>query len=153
MRNIFFGLLFFASSTSFAEVSLWNAAAEHTLKAVYDSSKKDYGSSTVDSGVHALGSYLPKNAVITRSWIYVVDQLVDNGTGTLAIFCEDANNIKTATDMTGSAAGAKVEGQSTGAASAFVAGIAADCEVKAKVAGANITAGKLDVFVTYVIAD
>ena len=102
---------------------------------------------------HGLGVSLPANAIIVRSWFYVVTQFVDAGSGTVAISCEDANNIKTATDITGSAAGAIVEGESTGAASAFKASIAAACEITATVATAAQTAGKLIVFVEYVVAE
>lgn len=102
---------------------------------------------------HALGVSLPANAVITRSWLYIVTQFADAGSGTVALSCEDANNIKTATDITGSAAGAFIEGQSTGAASAFVGSIAAACEVTATVAGAAQSAGKLIAFIEYVVVE
>lgn len=123
----------------------------NVLKAVYD----------VSSGLHSgtsgatvnLGVYLPAKALIVRSYIYVVTQLVDGGTGTLAFQCEDANNIKTATDMTGTAAAGFIEGQSTGAASAFKAAIGSRCQMQAVVAGATISAGKLDVYVEYMITD
>lgn len=104
-------------------------------------------------GAHALGVTLPAKAIIVRSWFFVDTQFVDGGVGTVALHCEDANNIKTATDITGSAAGAFVEGQSTGAASAFVGSIAAACEVTATVAGADQTAGKLTAFIEYVVTD
>lgn len=104
-------------------------------------------------GARGLGVFLPANAMIVRSYLYVVTQFVDGGSGTVALSCEDANNIKTATDITGSAAGAFIEGQSTGAASAFVASIAARCEINATVAGADQTAGKLIGFVEYVVVN
>jgi hypothetical protein len=71
--------------------------------------------------------------------------------GTVALSCEDANNIKTATDITGSSANAFVEGASTGAASAFVRGIGAACEITATVATATQDAGKLVGWVEYVV--
>lgn len=123
-------------------------------RATYDVTGGEHsGSSTVNSGLHSLGVTLPAKSLITRSYLYVADELVDGGSGTLAIQCEDANNIKTATDMTGSSAGDSIEGESTGAASAFVGGIASDCVISAKVAGADISAGKINVFVEYVITD
>jgi hypothetical protein len=102
---------------------------------------------------HTLGEWLPANAVITRSFFYINTQFTDSGTGTVALSCEDANNIKTATDITGSAAGSIIEGESTGAVSAFTSGIAARCSITATVAGAAQTAGKLTGWVRYVIAD
>jgi hypothetical protein len=104
-------------------------------------------------GAHTLGVTLPAKAVITRSYFKIITQFVDSGSGTVALSCEDANNIKTATDITGSSANAFVEGQSTGAASAFVRGIAAACEITATVATAAQDAGKLIGWVEYVVED
>ena len=104
-------------------------------------------------GAHALGVTLPAKSIITRSWFYTDTQFVDAGSGTVALHCEDANNIKTATDITGNAVGSIVEGESTGAASAFKASIGAACEITATVATASQTAGKLTLFVEYVVAD
>ncbi len=107
-------------------------------------------------GAHTLGVTLPAKALITRSWIYVVTQLTDTGTCTVALSCEDANNIKTATDISGSAAGAFIEGESTGAASAFVGGIASACLITATVADGGscvpIT-GKVIAFVEYSVGE
>jgi hypothetical protein len=100
---------------------------------------------------HGLGVSLPAKAIIIRSFFQIDTQFVDGGAGTVALSCEDANNIKTATDITGSSVGAFVEGASTGAASAFVGSIAASCEITATVAGAAQTAGKLTGWVMYVV--
>jgi hypothetical protein len=107
-------------------------------------------------GATALDAALPAKAVIIRSWLRVTTQFADTGTCTIAISCEDANNIKTATDITGSAAGAFIEGQSTGAASAFIASIAAACTITGTVADGGScvpTAGKLTGWVMYVTHD
>lgn len=103
------------------------------------------------TGAHALGVYLPAKAVITRSYFKIITQFSDSGSGTVALSCEDANNIKTATDITGSSANAFIEGASTGAASEFVRGIAANCNITATVAGVTQDAGKLVGWVTYVL--
>lgn len=105
------------------------------------------------TGAHGLGVTLPAKSIIIRSWFYIDVQFVDAGSGTVALSCEDANNIKTATDITGSAVGAIVEGESTGAASAFKASIGAACEITATVATAAQSAGKLTLYVMYVIHD
>jgi hypothetical protein len=102
---------------------------------------------------HPLGVTLPAKAVITRSYIYIVTQFVDAGAGTVALHCEDANNIKTATDITGSGDGSFIEGASDGAAANFKSGIAAACEITATVATAAQTAGKLVVFVEYIVVE
>ncbi len=107
-------------------------------------------------GAHTLGVTIPAKALITRSYIYVDTQLADTGTCTHAISCEDANNIKTATDLTGSAAGAFIEGASTGTAATMVGSIAADCLITFTVAdgGACVPAtGKGTVFVEYVVSN
>lgn len=99
----------------------------------------------------SLGVALPAKSTIIRSWIYVKTQLV-GASSTMAFSCETANNIKTATDLTGSAAGAYIEGASTGASTAFK-DIVSACNITATIATANLTAGKLDVYVQYVVHD
>ena len=119
---------------------------QHVAKFIYDVS-----TDTGTVAAHGTGVFLPANAVITRSYFKIITQFVDSGSGTVALSCEDANNIKTATDITGSSANAFVEGASTGAASAFVRDIAAKCEITATVAGVAQTAGKLVGWVEYII--
>lgn len=108
-------------------------------------------------GAHGLGVSLPAKAIIIRSWLYTVAQLTDTGTCTIAFSCEDANNIKTATDFGGVAADTLTEGASTGASSAFTKSIAAACEITATVADggscAAPTTGSMNVWVEYVVQD
>jgi hypothetical protein len=137
--------VFLSDATSGQE----GAFVQKTVRFVYDGATDGY-----TSAAHGLGVYLPARAVITRSYFKIITQFADSGTTTLALHCEDANNIKTATDITGSSADAFVEGQSTGAASAFVRGISAPCEITATPAGAAnnlLQAGKLVGWVTYVL--
>ena len=106
---------------------------------------------------HGLGVSLPANAIIVRSWFYTVTQFVDAGAGTVALSCETANNIFSAADITGNADGVKVDGiqqafatfDGTGAAGV----LGAACELTATVATAAQTAGKLNLFVEYVVAE
>lgn len=88
----------------------------------------------VTVGAHPLGVSLPAKAVITRSFIRVNTQFADTGTCTVALHCEDANNIKTATDISGSASGAFIEGESTGASTAFKSSIGSACEITMTIA-------------------
>lgn len=114
----------------------------------------DFADGDLAVGAHSLGVALPAKTLITRSYIRIETQLVDTGTCTVAIHCEDANNIKTATDITGTAANGFIEGQSTGAASAFVASIAAACNITLTVANGGScvpSAGKGEVYVEYVV--
>ena len=104
-------------------------------------------------GAHTLGVTLPAKAIITRSFIQVNTQFEDTGTCTIAISCEDANNIKTATDFGGVAASI-VEGESTGAASAFKASINAACLITATTVDSSscvVSTGKMTIFVEYVV--
>jgi hypothetical protein len=103
-------------------------------------------------GAHGLGVTLPASAIITRSFFFVKTQFVDGGAGTVALHCEDANNIYSAADITGNAAGALVEGVSTGS-SGNMKIVDAACEITATVATAAQTAGKLVGFIEYVVAD
>ncbi len=102
---------------------------------------------------HLLGVSLPAKAIIKQSWFYIDTQFVDAGSGTVAISCEDANNVLTASDITGITAGTITTGASTGSAATMVGGIAAACELTATVATAAQTSGKLTVFVEYVISN
>lgn len=108
-------------------------------------------------GAHGLTTTLPAKAIIIRSFIYTVAQMTDTGTCTLAISCEDANNIKTATDFGGVAADTLTEGASTGASSAFTKAIAAACEITATFADGGScvapTVGSANIFVEYVVQD
>lgn len=110
----------------------------------------------VDGGTVAargLGVTLPAKSLITKAWFYTQVQFVDAGSGTVALHCEDANNIFTATDITGNAVAAVVMGAADGAVANMVKAIANACEITATVAGAAQTAGKLVLFVEYVVHD
>jgi hypothetical protein len=99
---------------------------------------------------HGLGITIPAGAIITRSWFYTVTQFVDAGAGTVALHCEDANNIYSAADITGNAIGVMITGVQDDAIANFTGSIAADCELTATVATAAQTAGKLILYVEYV---
>lgn len=118
--------------------------ALHIAKATYDFA--------VQGGAQAalsLGVTIPANATIIRSWIYTVTQ-VAGASSTVALSCETANNIFSAAAMTSITAGTLTEGVSTGAASVFKP-ITAACLVTATIATANVTAGKFNVYVEYVV--
>ncbi len=100
---------------------------------------------------HALGVILPAKAVIIQSWYKIITQFSDSGSGTVALSCEDANNILTAGDITGISANTITTGASTGSAATMVRAIGAACEITATVATATQDAGKLIGWVEYVI--
>ena len=120
------------------------------------STKLQYGVATnggTSGTAYGLGVFLPAKAVITRSFVHIDTQFVDDGTGTIALSCEDAGNIRVAGDITGSTSGTFLDGASTGAIAGFKSSIAARCEVTATVSGANASAGKLTGWLNYVIHD
>lgn len=98
-----------------------------------------------------LGVFLPAKALIKQAWFYIDQQFVDAGSGTVALFCEDANNIFSAADITGSAVGTITSGVQTGTAANMSKAIASPCEISAVVAGSAQTAGKLTLWVEYVV--
>ena len=184
-------LALITASTSFAGVSLDDDAIyemnkrmgypafKHSLgnmldekakvvKVVYDAGIGDYGSSTVSSGVHGLGTTLPAGAIITRSWLQIAKSLSYGShatatfkyyqflASTIAFSCEDANNIKTATDLSRDAnvqTDDFVEGASTGTAATFKGGIASECEITATLSRSSFDDGRILVFVEYVIGE
>ena len=127
------------------------------VKASWNATLNDQGSSTVDSGLHSLGITLPANSLVTQSWFYTQVQGVDAGTtsgaATLAIQCEDANNIYSANDISGISVGTITAGANTGTAGNMVAAIAADCNVSVQIAGDNWSAGADIIFIEYVLAE
>ncbi len=137
------------------DVLLSNTTADGTFvpkiaKASFSFADGDLAVTTV----HGLGVSLPAKALIIRSWIHITTQFADTGTCTFAIQCEDANNIKTTTDISGSAADAIIEGESTGAASAFKKSIGAACEISSLMTDSSScvpSAGAGEAYVMYVV--
>jgi hypothetical protein len=106
----------------------------------------------VSAAGHGLGVTLPAGAVITRSFFKVITAFTYSGSanGTLALSCEDANNIYTATANSGQTANSFVEGASTGTAATMVRGIASACEITAT-PSVIVTAGKLIGWLEFVV--
>lgn len=99
----------------------------------------------------ATGVTLPLKSIIEQCWFRVETQLVDAGSGTLAVQCEDANNIFSAADFTGNAAGAIVAGAPLGTIATMVDDIAAACDISFVIGGAALTAGKLRGYCRYTV--
>lgn len=118
------------------------------VKVVYDTA---LGATSGSS--YPLGVTLPAKAIIWTGVIHIDTQFADSGTGTVALTCEDSGNIKNATDITGSAAGALIALQPVGSAATAVSSIAERCVVTATVGGADQTAGKLSAWLFYFVHD
>ncbi len=112
----------------------------------------DCGSSDCSVGTVSMVQALPATAIITQVYYYIVTQFVDGGSGTVALHCEDANNILTAGDITGISGGVVTTGAAIGTAGTMVASIASACTITATIATAEQTAGVLVLFVEYVVA-
>ena len=102
-------------------------------------------------GAHLTGASLPAKAVITNSFCYTDVRFVDSGSGSVALSCEDADNILTAGDITGNVIGTIIVGGPK--YSAPISAIASACNITATVAGADQSAGKLTCWIKYVIHD
>lgn len=136
-----------AGVTSISNTSNGDSAnyAPRIAQATYDFSVQG---GTV--AAHGLGISLPANAVIMNSLMEVVTPIVSvSNNGTFAISCEDANNIFTATDIDSSSAGDILKG--TALPSAPVGHIASACEITATIGTNAFTAGKVIVWVEYVV--
>jgi hypothetical protein len=106
-----------------------------------------------DVGAIGLGVTLPAKAIIEHVYWYTHTQVTDGGAGTGALSCEDANNLFSAADITGNAAGAIVEGIADGTTTNFVSDISAACELTWTIGTAAATAGKLIFYVHYTVAE
>lgn len=113
----------------------------------------DCGVSSCTVGALGLGVTLPANALLQRSFFYTVTQFVDGGAGTVALSCEDANNIFSAADITAITGGTVTDGVQDGTAATITGSIAAACEITATIAVAEQTSGKLILFVEYMVVE
>ncbi len=104
-------------------------------------------------GAHSLDASLPAKSLIKQSYYYSAVQPVSAGGGTLAVSCEDANNILSAVNVTGKTVGTISAGVQTGAAAQMSGGIAAACDIVATIASSDYTAGKLNFYIEYVTTD
>ena len=116
--------------------------------AIFDYNFADDGGAI---GTIASGVSLPANALIEQCWFRVETQLIDAGSGTLAVTCEDANNIFSAADFTGNAAGSIVAGAPLGTVATMVDDISASCDISYVIAGAALTAGKIRGYCRYTV--
>ena len=141
--------------------------------ATFDTAANDSsGTSNKTIAAHGLGVYLPDNAIITRAWVDVITTFTSsNDTATIALKAEGANDLVSAIAIND---GTNVwdEGQhgaitnnfaldgsaltqvAMGAArAATLIKTTAERELTATVATQALTAGKLVLYVEYVLSD
>lgn len=124
-------------------VGLYNAQVAH-----------DYWDQTVGTngavGAHTLSVTLPANAIIQQAYTYSVLTPATGTSATLALSCGSAT-ILTAADVTGRTTGTITANNQTGTAATMSNVGSSACVVTATVAVGTFTAGKLDIFIDYVI--
>lgn len=121
----------------------------HTARFTWDFS--EHGGAV---GVASLGITLPAKALIRQNFFHSATTPVSAGAGTVAFSCEDANNLFSAAAITGWTAGTFQAGvASDGAVGNMIDDIAAECEIVATIASAAYTAGKVNGFIDYCVAD
>ena len=104
-----------------------------------------------DVGTISLDASLPANAVVTRSYAYIVTKETSSpSNATTGVACGSAS-LQTAADETGVSAGAFIEGDSTSSATNFKKVGASPCTVILTIGTGNLTAGKFIGFANYVI--
>ncbi len=104
---------------------------------------------------HTSGVMIPANAIIRQVWFYTKASLVSTGNnGTIAVSCNSANDIFSAADIdaTTGVAGQIGTGVETGTAATMLK-VTTACDVTFTVAVNAFTAGKMDWFIEYVIAE
>lgn len=93
---------------------------------------------------------IPAGAIIERAY-FLVDTQVAGATSTLAFQCNSAGDLLATASQTGVTAGSIIAGIPVGSPSTMVY-TSAGCTVKYVIGTANITAGKLEMFIDYVVA-
>jgi hypothetical protein len=143
-----------AASISESKLSVPNTSGlfvPRVARIVWDSTSGTNGA----VGSHALGVTIPANAVIRQAWFFTKTSLVSvSNNGTIAFQCNSANDIFAAADIDASSgvAGQIGAGVETGTAATMLK-VTTACNVAAVVAVNAFTAGKIDLFVEYVIAE
>lgn len=104
---------------------------------------------------HASGVTIPANAVIRQVWFYTKTSLVSaSNNGTIAVQCNNANDIFSAADIDASTgvAGQIGSGVPIGTAATMLK-VTTACDITFVVGTNAFTGGKMDWFIEYVIAE
>lgn len=105
-------------------------------------------------GNHFVKFGLPANALLLRSFAYVVRGFTGSSGSTIAAGCEDPGNIFPATNINQLTAGRVLDGNNSLLGTlTFASSIAAGCVISTAVGTAAATAGKIDFYLEYVVRD
>lgn len=120
--------------------AVWDPSGDTTMRTV---------------AAHGLGVTIPANAVIRQVWFFTKTSLVSaSNNGTIAFSCNSANDLFSAADIDASSgvAGQVGAGVPIGTAATMLK-VTTACEITATVAVNAFTAGKIDFFVEYSMAE
>ena len=155
-----------------AQAAESNISVKQVACAIFDTAKNDSsGVANTAIGAHGLGVFIPIGAVITDAWIDVKTSFTSAGTnaGTIAVKCEgagdlvaalaisDASNIwnagvrGTLVGMTALDGNSLTRIANAAAVAATLIKTTAEREITVTTAGQVLTAGKMAIFVEYVI--
>ncbi len=128
---------------------------QYGATAVFDTAGNDSsGVANTTIAAHGLGVFLPIKAIVVRALYQVITGFTSAGgnTGTVAIKVESANDLKTATAVSNAAFSTPGLQDATAVHSAATSiALTAQRELTATVAAQVLTAGKLVLYVEYVI--
>lgn len=94
---------------------------------------------------------LPNKAIITNVWLDTLTQPVSTGSATVAITAVNAGDLLAATGKASLPVG-RLQGIPTGATTTFIK-LSAEKTIKATIGTAPLTAGKINVYIEYVLGD
>jgi len=121
------------------------------MQAVYDFSVEGGAVSTIGlKDVFGNKAILPSGALIKKVIIHVETALTSGGAATIAVDSEAAADLKGATAVATYALAANLDGIPDGAAANIVR-LTADRQISIAIAVAALTAGKMHIFVDYVV--
>lgn len=92
---------------------------------------------------------LPSNAIIRRVLVYVATAVTSNGSATLAFKAVGAGDLLGATAKGSLTLAAKLDGVPVATAATAIGPLAADKQIYATVGTADLTAGKVYLFIDY----
>jgi hypothetical protein len=121
------------------------------LKAVYDFSTQGGAIGDISlKDVEGAAAILPSGAIVTKVFIDVVTAVTSDGAATVAVKSEGAGDMLSATAKASFTLAALLAGVQDGAVGNMIR-MTADRTIKITVAAADLTAGKLNVFIEYVL--
>ena len=126
---------------------------QYIATAIFDTAGNDSaGVSNKTVAAHGLGVFLPTKAIVVRALYQTVTTFTSGGSATVALSVQSANDLKTATAYTdGSFTAATLTDCVPVHSAATSIALTAERELKVTIGTAALTAGKLVLYVEYMI--